>query len=58
MESRKNGSNESIYRTRRETQRTDLWTQCGKERVRRTERAALKHIHYMNYMYMYYITCI
>ena len=29
-----------------QTYRTDLWTQCGKERVRQIERVALKHIYY------------
>ena len=27
-------------------ERTDLWTQCRKERVGRTEREELKNIHY------------
>ena len=30
----------------RQKQRTDLWTQWGKERLGQTERAALKYIHY------------
>ena len=29
-----------------QTYRTDLWTQCGKERVGQIERATWKHIHY------------
>ena len=44
MESRKNGTDEPICRTGIETQiqRTDLWSQQGKERVGQIERAALK----------------
>ena len=44
----KDGTSEPICRAGIETQiqRTDLWTQAGKERVDQIERVALKHTHY------------
>ena len=46
MESRKTGTDKPTCRagTEMQKQRTDLWTQRGKERVRWIERVALKHI--------------
>ena len=43
----KNGTDVSICRVAIQTQieRTDLCTQLGKERVGRTERAPVKHVH-------------
>ena len=47
MESRKNGTDESIQAgIETQMQRTDLWTQGGKERVGQIERVALTYIHY------------
>ena len=34
------------YMKRLRAEHSDLWTQWGKEREGRIERAALKHIHY------------
>ena len=44
----KNGTDESICRAGLETQtqRTDLWTQLGKERAGQTDREALRHTHH------------
>ena len=44
----KNSTDEPICTVAIETQinRTDLWTQQRKQRVGRTERVALKHLHY------------
>ena len=46
-ESQKNGTDDPICRTgiETQTQRPDVWTQQGKERVGHIERVALKHIH-------------
>ena len=47
MESRKNDTDEPIFSTgiETQTQRTDLWTQWGKEMVGQIERVALKYMH-------------
>ena len=44
----KNGIDEPICREGMKMQmwRMDLWTQLGRERVRRMEKAALTYIHY------------
>ena len=44
----KNGANEPICRAgiETQTQRMDLWTQQGKERVGQIERVALTYTHY------------
>ena len=48
MESRKNSTNEPIFRVEIETQmwRIDLWTQGVKERVGRIERVTLTYIQF------------
>ena len=44
----KDGADDSICRAAMEmqTQRTDLWTQWGKEKVEQIEGVALKHVAY------------
>lgn len=44
-ESKKNGNDEGICREGIETQRVDMWTQLGKERVGRVGRVALTYVH-------------
>ena len=48
MESKKKIADELIYREEMETQaqRTDLWTQQGKERLEQIEKVALTYIRY------------
>ena len=43
-EIQKTGTDEPICKAGTETQRTDLWTQQGKQKVGQIEKVALKHM--------------